>query len=283
MLQEIYPKTYYPEYKNQKPATHDYLCAFMDNKILLKRNSKTKELEIPKFIDIENISSEIYDAATYVCAIDDKKYYVLDAKSLLDSSSLKDFTLEKVYDFRAFEPRHHAFAGVTASQIYRWMKSRKYCGVCGSKTVKSEIERAMICPKCRHIEYPKIAPAIIVAVTDNDRLLLTKNLRSVYKSYALVAGFVEIGETLEDAVRREVMEEVGLKIKNIKPYKSQPWALSDTLMLAFTAELDGDDTITLQTEELSEAGWFHRSKVPILEGHISVGQELIENFKNGKF
>ena len=111
---------------------------------------------------------------------------------------------------------------------------------------------------------------------------MTKGRNTTYKHYALVAGFMEIGETPEDAVRREVMEEVGLKIKNIRAHKSQPWAFSDTLMMGFTAELDGDDTITLQEEELKEASWFERKDVPLPDSTISVGQEMIAYFKEGK-
>ena len=97
-----------------------------------------------------------------------------------------------------------------------------------------------------------------------------------------MAGFVEVGETLEEAVAREVKEEVGLKVKNIRHYKSQPWSFSDTIMLAFIADLDGDDTITLQEEELSEARWFEREDVPVLPFHISVGHEMIHKFRDGE-
>ena len=116
----------------------------------------------------------------------------------------------------------------------------------------------MVCPECKNIEYPKISPAVIVAVTNGNRLLLSRYARGGYRNYALIAGFAEVGETLEDTVRREVMEEVGLKVKNIRYYKSQPWSFSDSLLVGFFAELDGDDTITLEEEELAEAVWFER-------------------------
>ena len=155
-------------------------------------------------------------------------------------------------------------------------------GYCGTKTEKSATERALICSKCKNIEYPKISPAVIVAIRNGNKLLLTKNAKGTYKYYALVAGFVEVGETLEEAVAREVKEEVGLKVKNIRPYKSQPWSFSDTMMLAFIADLDGDDKITLQEEELSEARWFEREDVPVLPFHISVGHEMIQKFRDGE-
>lgn len=102
-----------------------------------------------------------------------------------------------------------------------------------------------------------------------------------YRGYALIAGFVEIGETFEDTVRREVMEEVGLKVKNIRYYKSQPWAFSDSEMIGFFAELDGDDRIVLQEDELSEAGWFTREDIPDETMMNSIGAELKMVFKYG--
>ena len=107
-------------------------------------------------------------------------------------------------------------------------------------------------------------------------------IKGVYKKYALVAGFNEIGETLEDTVRREVMEEVGLKVKNIRYYKNQPWGLSSSLLVGFFAELDGQATVTLDTNELSEATWFKREDIREHNLSISLTQEMIEVFRRGK-
>ena len=136
-----------------------------------------------------------------------------------------------------------------------------FAGCCGGKMAPGEKERSMVCSACGHTEYPKISPAVIVAIRNGDRLLMSRYARGAYRHYALIAGYLEIGETFEDCVKREVMEEVGLKVKNIRYYKSQPWAFSDTVMIGFVADLDGDDTIRLQEEELSEAGWFTREEI----------------------
>jgi NAD+ diphosphatase len=146
----------------------------------------------------------------------------------------------------------------------------------------SRKERAMVCPSCGQTEYPKISPAIIVAIKNKDKLLMSRYARGAYRRYALIAGFVEIGETFEDCVRREVMEEVGLKVKNIRYYRSQPWAFSDTEMIGFTADLDGDDTIRLEEDELAEAGWFTREEIPDYSPYISVGHAMMRAFKNGE-
>ena len=186
-------------------------------------------------------------------------------------------------DIRAMEPMHQAFAAITAVQLWRWRQSRQFCGRCGAKTEDSKIERALVCPVCGQTEYPKISPAVIVAITNGDKLLMSRYRvnHSTYRGYALIAGFVEIGETFEETVRREVMEEVGLKVKNIRYFKSQPWAFTDTEMIGFFAELDGDDKIRLQEDELSEAGWYTREEIPDDARLISVGTEMKMYFKYG--
>ena len=112
------------------------------------------------------------------------------------------------------------------------------------------------------MEYPKICPAVIVAVLDGERILLTKYAGRSYTRYALIAGFAEIGETIEQTVHREVMEEVGLRVKNLRFYKSQPWSFSDTLLMGFYCDLDGEDRITLDQDELAVAEWFNRGQIP---------------------
>ena len=147
----------------------------------------------------------------------------------------------------------------------------------------STTERACICPECGQIEYPKISPAVIIAIvdTERDKILLTRYAGGSYRHWALVAGFVEVGETFKGAARREIMEEVGLKVSDLVYYKSQPWSFSDSAMIGFFAKLEGDPSITLQESELGEAVWFSREDVPDLPSTISVGQEMITLFKNG--
>ena len=218
--------------------------------------------------------------AYYLFSIDGRGYYYV-REMLQEEGNGYEFCPTSVY--RTMKPMYQAFAGITATQIHRFKESRRFCGRCGHETEDSKTERALVCPFCGQVEYPKISPAVIVAVTDGDRLLMSRYRVShnPYRSYALIAGFVEIGETFEDTVRREVMEEVGLKVKNIRYYKSQPWAFSDTEMIGYFAELDGDDAITLQEDELSEAGWFHRSEIPDEEVLNSIGSELKMVFKYG--
>ena len=142
------------------------------------------------------------------------------------------------------------------------------------------MQRMLQCPCCANMVFPKIAPAVIVGVTHGDKILMTKYAGREYKRYALIAGFTEIGESVEETVKREVMEEVGLHVKNLRYYKSQPWSFSDTLLMGFFAEVEGDDSITLDREELALAEWFERENIPVSESDISLTSEMIEYFRN---
>ena len=178
---------------------------------------------------------------------------------------------------RSHPDKKTAFSTVTAWQLSKWEQSRRFCGRCGTMTHRSTFERAMVCPKCGLTEYPKICPAIITTESHNGKLLMAKNVNGT--RYSLIAGFVEIGETFEETVKREVMEEVGLKVTDIKYYKSQPWGFSDSQMIGFTCRLDGDqDVPTLQESEISAAAWFAPDEIQPMSNNISIASELIQNF-----
>ena len=140
----------------------------------------------------------------------------------------------------------------------------------------------MLCPSCGRHEYPVLMPAVIVGVTNGDKLLLSKYEGRNFKLHALIAGFAEIGETIEETVHREVMEEVGIRVKNLRYYKSQPWSFTDTLLMGFFCELDGEDGITLDTDELAMAEWFEREQMPVEAEDLSLTNEMMMAFKHGK-
>ncbi len=169
--------------------------------------------------------------------------------SLFKSSILRELT-----------PMWVSFSAVCASQLHRFYSSNRYCGCCGSEMIKSKKERSMVCSSCGNTVYPKIAPAVIVGIIHDGKLLLTKYAGREYTRYALLAGYTEFGETLEDTVNREVMEEVGLRVKNIRYYKNQPWGFSDSILMGYWAELDGSPTshagLKLNYPQLS--GWLLR-------------------------
>ena len=140
----------------------------------------------------------------------------------------------------------------------------------------------MRCPNCGNMIFPKIAPAVIIALTNGDKLMLSQYANLNYKRYGLLAGFVEIGETAEEAVAREVMEEVGLKVKNIRYYKSQPWGISGNLSIGYFCDLDGEDCVHLDRNELALAEWYDRKNLSAEDDGISLTREMIRIFGEGK-
>lgn len=172
-------------------------------------------------------------------------------------------------------------AGATVQHLQTFYRGHQYCGVCGGKNHHDSKERAMKCEACGHLTFPVICPAIIVAVTDGDRILLTKSARHKNPIFSLIAGFTEIGETLEQTCAREALEECGVRIKNVRPYINQPWGFSSSLMLGFFADLDGSDELTLQEDEIAEARWFTRETMPVNDSPIDITHHMMEMWRQG--
>jgi NAD+ diphosphatase len=271
MIQDIAPNLYNNAYRNELPTNNSFVLYFEEQTVLAANIED--EIHFPLYSEWNNQNSLF----TYLFSIDERTYFLAETSP---KELPAGYHMESIQLFRTSQPRHIAFAGITAYQLYNWYKSHSFCGRCGDKMLHDYKERMVHCNKCGQMEYPKIAPAVIVAVTDGEKLLMSKYAQGNYKRYALLAGFAEIGETIEETVKREVMEEVGLKVKNIRYYKSQPWSFSDTLLLGFYAELDGDPTITLDEEELSEAVWMDRDKIDVKFDNMSLTNEMIVNFKN---
>ena len=274
MIQDIAPHIYKNEYKPQKPAENSYVMYFEEGKLLARFIGD--EMEYPTFGEMELQNVGIYEDATYLFTIDEMRFYLVDTLHFGD-----EYEWVGKETFRQARPLHMAFAGITAYQLQSWYQNHRFCGRCGKPMRKDEKERMMFCDACHGREYPKICPAVIVGVTNGNKLLLTKYAGREFKKYALVAGFAEIGETIEETVRREVMEEVGLKVKNITYYKSQPWSFTDTLLFGFFCQVDGPSEIVLDEEELSVAEWFEREEIPVSEKTVSLTNEMILHFKHG--
>lgn len=169
-----------------------------------------------------------------------------------------------------------------AAQIIEWDKTHQFCGRCGVKLTVSETERAKICPQCSYHFFPRISPSIIVLIKRGKEILLARSPHFSEKIYSTLAGFVEPGESAEEAVHREVLEEVGIRIKNLKYRGSQPWPFPNSLMLAYTAEHAAGEII-IDGVEIEDAGWYSVDKLPQLPYKISIAHELINLFINQEF
>ena len=211
---------------------------------------------------------------------------------------MEGFLFDSIRDIRqrVILEKNQVFLLMTALQLNNWYVDNKYCGRCGTVTVHSPRERALVCPECHRTIYPRILPAVIVAVTqynkqeDKHKILLTKyspKTGHAFPYYALVAGFTEIGETLEECVQREVMEETGLKVKNIRYYKSQPWGVVDDLLMGFYCEADsdelddkGDPVIHLDENELRTGVWLTPNEMTLQPDAYSLTNEMMLLFKS---
>ena len=173
-----------------------------------------------------------------------------------------------------------AIAG-QAVQIVNWDRTHQYCGQCGTPTATMSYERAKKCPTCGLTNYPRLSPAIIISVIrqmdGENRILLARNHRFPPDRYSVVAGFVEPGESLEATARREVQEETGIRIRNVRYFGSQPWPFPNSLMIGFTAEYDSGD-IQVEEAEIADAQWFPVDDLPHLPPKISIARKLIDAF-----
>lgn len=178
--------------------------------------------------------------------------------------------------FGQLEDSFFSLAG-RALQLVRWDHIHQYCSRCGSRAHTRNEEGAQICTNCGYLCYPRISPAVIVAVLKKDRLLLAHNNRFPKKRYSVIAGYVEMGETLEDCVKREIREEVGIEVNNIRYFGSQSWPFTSSLMVAFTAEHTSGD-ISVDNTEIAHAEWFSATALPDIPDKLSIARELIDWF-----
>lgn len=278
MIQEIFPHIFHNDFQIKKPQTDSYFLYFLDGRLLLDYQLTPG---IPQFGALKVLSGEAMSHCDYLFSIDQMDFFLIDetSVSLEENQTLRFY---KASIIRDLTPMWVSFAAVTAGQLHRFYSSNRFCGCCSSAMMKSRKERSMVCTSCGNTVYPKIAPAVIVGILHEGKLLLVKYAGREYTRYALIAGYTEFGETLEETVRREVMEEVGLKVKNIRYYKNQPWAFSDSILVGYWAELDGSPQFQLDETELSTAKWMTPEEIPDGFTNVSLTHEMILLFKDGK-
>lgn len=253
MIQEIAPHIFSNAFRKRDPQAGDQLVYVKGNAVAM-------------------VPVEEGKAGQFLFTIDETGYY-----AGMGETSGEFLTLNA---YRSMSDRVRKFAAVTAHSLLEWYRTNRHCGACGETMNFSDTERALVCPNCGLTCYPRINPVVIVGVIHEDRILLTRYAhRMNVPSYALVAGFAEFGETIEDTVRREVKEETGLVVENLHYYKSQPWGFSSSLLFGFFCEAVGDQKISLDDHELGLAFWATQEEAPPDTSGVALTAHMIEMFR----
>ena len=245
---------------------------FCDDNIMV--SLKKEKASIPLVEDIWELKTGLY-RKQYIGKLGEYPCYCAEVSSSKDiPNDMKLLGLRQLIGL--VEDETFWMAG-KAFQIIDWDRNFQFCGKCGAPTTKMENEYAKVCASCNINNYPRISPAIIVAVVKDNQLLLARGKRFTTPMYSVLAGFVEPGENLEECVAREVMEEVGIGVKNISYFGSQPWPFPNSLMIGFTAEYESGE-IKVDENELLDAGWFTAQNIPPRPLSISIASKLIDWF-----
>jgi len=252
---------------------------FQENKLLIDQSPES--VTLPFLIDLSELGL-IGIRQNYLGQLDHRLCYAAEvAEGTIPPVGMAFEGLRQVYG-RLDEDLF--WIAARAVQIIDWDRTHQFCGRCGVPLRTKSDERAKACPQCGLLHFPRLAPAIIVLVERGNQLLLARSRHFMPGMYSVLAGFVEPGESLEEAVVREVKEEVGIEIKDIKYFGSQPWPFPHSLMIGFTAAYAGGE-ISLDDKEIEDAGWFTVEKLPRIPGKISIARKLIDGFlaKQGRF
>ncbi len=269
MIQDIIPYRFHNEYENRSPVAEDIVFCFRGREILMKEDAEG-------VLCFPTVKECLQEELIYLFRIDDRAFY------LGEGAELEEYAWMPVRSLRRLKPKELCFAGMTALHLFEWYRDNRFCGRCGHKLLHSPNERMLRCPDCSLQVYPKIAPAVIVGVRDHDRIMMTHYAPGTGHSgagNALIAGFCEIGETAEETVRREVMEEVGLHVTNIRYYKSQPWGFASNLLLGYFCDVDGTREVHIDDKELSQARWVSREEIGQEPEELSLTADMIMHFK----
>lgn len=276
MLQDIHPHQFSNKFMAGNTITDsDYLLHYKDSALLLR--SESESFALPQKKDVPVLLEQ--SKCIFLFTLNNSNCYLVDDIPGIDHP---DFGYHDISFFRTINQKEIAWIATVGYQLKTWYEQNQFCGKCGSKMMTKADERAVVCPACKTIVYPRISPAVIVAIRCANKILLAKGVDPRFKFHSLIAGFTEIGETLEQTVVREVKEEVGVDVKNIRYYKSQPWPFSGSMMIGFVAEADDRQPIVIDPNEISHAAWFTRDDLPNYPQNISIAGEMIGKFIEGE-
>lgn len=272
--EKLYQGLFKPKAGNININNEDLVFAFIGSEVILIDD------KIPNYslFKKENIK---YSFLKYVGNIESNPCFALSINHVNENSTnIKQINLRDAFHVLSDD---HLRAAIYAHQVLLWNTRTQYCGVCGTKTFEPESnDWVKECPKCNEKFFPKVSPAIIVAISNKGKLLMAHHKRMASGIFTILAGFVNPGESLEECIHREVMEEAGIKIKNIQYFGSQPWPFPDSLMIGFKAEYKSGE-LNPDLEELTEVNWFKPDEIPEWESRSSIARALIDDFiRNNK-
>ena len=254
------------------------LIIFNNNKIIFDRDINNFILDYA-YLNIE-IDNSIYVG---IGESNDTLYYAVDVTDTIFSINDQGYTSLIEIDIRSIlvksSAEEIALVG-RAQHLLDWYKNSQFCGACGSKNMYSDKEGAFYCSCSKNMLYPKISPCVIGIILKGDEILLARNKLFPEGMFSAIAGFVEASETLEQTFEREIYEEVGLKVKNIKYFGSQPWPFPNQLMIAFTCEYESGE-INVDGDEIVEASWFNLANMPNIPPTSSISGQLINSYLEG--
>ncbi|MDO4617223.1 MAG: NAD(+) diphosphatase [Lachnospiraceae bacterium] len=286
MIQDIAPMQLHLDYSQKQPRDGDTVFVFRgstkrEDRALVHMDPEHQP-HIPSYKELSD-AGYITEAAPvqFLFSIDDKDYFLLNNGGK-DDVQLPGYEYTPIRTFcdRTVLPGL-PLAGLTAYHLFFWYRDNTCCGRCGHRMIPFETERAVICPECKNLVFPKLMPAVIIGVRNGNKILCSRYAGREYKGVALLAGFCEIGESLEQTVAREVEEEVNCRVKNITYFGSQPWGLDSNLLAGFFCDLADDDSITIDEHELASAGWVDRSELEPMPNVMSLTATMIEAFRKG--
>ena len=275
MFQDIAPQVLDTRYRLAKAQRDDYLIVIKKRQILMINSSSVK---LPTLRELYS-QYQFSVSPLYLLSVGGRRFFYLPASL----SPRFSFSFQKLTTLVKLSPGWLAFGAVTAVHLAAWYAHHHFCGRCRKPLKLGRRERKLVCPRCGLTVFPTISPAVIVGVKHKNQLLLTKYARG-FSRFALIAGFCEIGETLEDTVRREVFEETGLKVTHITYYKSQPWGFSRSLLAGFFADVARKAPYSTwqfrpDPKELATARWFSAPDLPVGGSFLSLTREMIAAFK----
>lgn len=277
MIQDIAPHRLANEFRpDAEPAPGDRVLYVRGQELAVRRLDEGDPLtfETPRVGD-PDVPDE---GLTYLFALDGQACWLAPDAGCAEPPEGYELVHNRALRMEGRGPRELMYVAYTAVHLAGWYASSRFCGACGSPMEHHRSLRAMRCPSCGNMVFPRLNPAVIVCVRDpeRERIVLTRYARGRYMPIdALVAGFVEIGETIEDCVRREVREELGLEVKNITYYKSQPWGVAGDVLSGYWCDVDGDPTLHMDESELGKAVWAGPTEIPGQPDDLSLTNEMM--------